>query len=260
MGLQYQRSRIDKRTPEQALALLRKAAEHFTFREFGKRDLNAAKLGISATGVQNAFGSWRAGMDALRALLADEGITLRPRTRTVVSDDELLLEMREIWTRLGHRPSKYEWDAASAKHHYNTYRSRFGGWANACMRFLEWSMGSGVEVADSSQGEVAPCPQPSASGPQTVPPTQRRNPPDRLRLRVLERDGYRCVLCGRSPALELGVILHLDHVVPFADGGATVFENLRTLCQECNLGRSRTAKRDGASNSDMQTDRVLRCP
>lgn len=65
----------------------------------------------------------------------------------------------------------------------------------------------------------------------------RRDVPLKLRLKILERDGYRCVLCGRSPAIERGVILHLDHVVPVAEGGKGTFENLRTLCASCNFGK-----------------------
>jgi hypothetical protein len=235
---EYRRRRIDKRTPEQALVLLRDAAKHFGYREFGKRDLNAAKLGISSTGVQNAFGSWSAGVSALRAVLAEDGIVLVPRTRQVASDDDLFGEMQRVWTAVGHRPSQYEWQAASPAYHYNTYRSRFGGWSNACLLFLEWQMGESLEVgAASPAASRSACPTPGEFAPPPI--EKRRNPPDRLRLRVLDRDGYRCVLCGRSPATEVGVVLHLDHIMPVADGGLTTYENLRTLCQQCNLGRGR---------------------
>ncbi len=59
-----------------------------------------------------------------------------------------------------------------------------------------------------------------------------------LRYEVLKRDGFRCVKCGRSPAIETEVILHIDHIHPWAKGGETTIENLQTLCSKCNLGKS----------------------
>lgn len=53
----------------------------------------------------------------------------------------------------------------------------------------------------------------------------------------LQRDSFRCVACGRSPATDAGVVLHLDHIVPFSEGGRTNLENLRTTCADCNLGK-----------------------
>jgi hypothetical protein len=57
-----------------------------------------------------------------------------------------------------------------------------------------------------------------------------------LRDQVLARDGYACVVCGRSSPLELA------HVIPRHTGGGETPENLVTLCANCNLaldGRSR---------------------
>lgn len=59
--------------------------------------------------------------------------------------------------------------------------------------------------------------------------------PAQLRFRVLQRDGFRCQYCGRSAAD--GAALHLDHVVPVADGGETSADNLLTACDQCNLGK-----------------------
>ncbi len=57
-----------------------------------------------------------------------------------------------------------------------------------------------------------------------------------LRYDVMKRDGFKCVLCGRSA--DDGVKLHVDHILPVAKGGKTVMSNLRTLCEDCNLGKS----------------------
>lgn len=58
-----------------------------------------------------------------------------------------------------------------------------------------------------------------------------------LRFKVLERDGFQCVYCGRNP-LEDKVKLHVDHVIPKSKGGLDVMENLVTACTDCNLGKT----------------------
>ena len=32
--------------------------------------------------------------------------------------------------------------------------------------------------------------------------------------------------------------MEIDHIVPWADGGETVMENLQLLCERCNGGKS----------------------
>jgi hypothetical protein len=56
----------------------------------------------------------------------------------------------------------------------------------------------------------------------------------RLRIGVLERDGYRCVYCGRTSAT---VALEVDHVVPRFLGGRDEATNLVTACFDCNSGK-----------------------
>lgn len=65
---------------------------------------------------------------------------------------------------------------------------------------------------------------------------QRSLMSDSLRYDILKRDGFRCVLCGRTA--NDGAKLHVDHIKPIAKGGKTVTNNLRTLCDQCNLGKS----------------------
>lgn len=57
-----------------------------------------------------------------------------------------------------------------------------------------------------------------------------------LRYDVMKRDDFKCVICGASA--DDGVKLHVDHIKPISKGGKTEFDNLRTLCSECNLGKS----------------------
>lgn len=64
---------------------------------------------------------------------------------------------------------------------------------------------------------------------------ERRKLTPSLRYDVMKRDEFKCVLCGRHASDS--VQLHVDHIVPIAKGGKTTFDNLRTLCQDCNLGK-----------------------
>lgn len=59
---------------------------------------------------------------------------------------------------------------------------------------------------------------------------------DSLRYDILRRDNFRCVLCGSSA--KEGARLHVDHIIPIAQGGKSDSSNLRTLCERCNIGKS----------------------
>jgi len=57
----------------------------------------------------------------------------------------------------------------------------------------------------------------------------------KIRLLILERDGYRCCLCGRTVKETK---LEVDHKTPVAKGGTDSLNNLWTLCIDCNRGKS----------------------
>ena len=56
-----------------------------------------------------------------------------------------------------------------------------------------------------------------------------------MRYKVLVRDKATCQICGANK--KDGVVLHVDHILPVAKGGKSTLENLRTLCDRCNLGK-----------------------
>lgn len=60
--------------------------------------------------------------------------------------------------------------------------------------------------------------------------------PENPFLWVFLRDGFRCQICGKTPAD--GVKLHADHIYPISKGGTSDEENLITLCGDCNCGKS----------------------
>lgn len=62
------------------------------------------------------------------------------------------------------------------------------------------------------------------------------------RVKVFERDGWRCQVCGRrTPKRLQGTICdtapELDHRVPMAMGGAHTYENCQLACRRCNIAK-----------------------
>ena len=66
--------------------------------------------------------------------------------------------------------------------------------------------------------------------------TERAKMNDSLRYDIFKRDKFRCQICGATA--KEGAKLHVDHIVPVSKGGKTVYSNLRTLCDRCNMGKS----------------------
>lgn len=64
---------------------------------------------------------------------------------------------------------------------------------------------------------------------------RRRKIDSRTRARILARDKSTCQLCGRKAP---DVNLEVDHRVPVILGGSNDDDNLWTLCEECNRGKS----------------------
>jgi len=89
-----------------------------------------------------------------------------------------------------------------------------------------------------SASQIAARPRVTRRVQANVKPEDRREPSIGLQFKVLQRDRFRCQLCGQSPATDLGCRLHVDHIVAFSNGGKTTFENLQALCSRCNVGKS----------------------
>lgn len=68
------------------------------------------------------------------------------------------------------------------------------------------------------------------------PKKTERNVSKSLRFKVLKRDNYRCRLCGSTA--EHGIVLEVDHIKALAKGGSNALDNLWTLCDVCNRGKS----------------------
>ncbi len=55
---------------------------------------------------------------------------------------------------------------------------------------------------------------------------------DEVKREVWDRDGGRCVKCGKDDYLEF------DHIIPHSRGGASTVGNVQLLCRRCNLLKS----------------------
>jgi len=182
------------------------------------------------------------------------------------TENEVFENLLIVWTHYGRPPTVSEMDIPPSTVGKSTYIHRYGGWRKALKAFIEraTSESDGDPAVDTEQdiskhaertdvigsqitGTVLTkklqsvsqiIAQSGGTKPLPVKPEDRREPSISLRFKVLQRDQFRCRLCGRSPATELSCKLHVDHVLAFSKGGKTILENLQTLCSTCNVGKS----------------------
>jgi len=122
----------------------------------------------------------------------------------------------------------------------NTFARRFGGWRASLEKFIEYINNDENIVSKNEEKKNADLVQTiefTGNNAEFKSKTSRETNL-RLRFKVLQRDNFKCCACGASPAKDPNVNLHIDHIIPWSKGGETVFDNLQTLCQNCNLGKS----------------------
>ncbi len=171
------------------------------------------------TTLARRFGTW---LKALQCAGLEQTRNLH------ISDEQWFANLEKVWEALGHQPRYHDMRKPLSTYSPEGYAARFGSWRSALEAFIEFVEANGTN-------ERAPLiSASSASSTRRTP----RHPSWRLRFLVLRRDNFSCQACGASPAKTLGVTLHVDHIQPWSEGGETVFENLHTLCERCNIGRS----------------------
>lgn len=80
------------------------------------------------------------------------------------------------------------------------------------------------------------------------------------RLRIYERDGWRCVwcMCHVHPTAACGSIqATLDHIIPRCKGGSNASNNLITCCAKCNSMRGDTYWHDFARERARSFDTTV---
>lgn len=171
----------------------------------------------SSEKIVYCFGSWN---DALKQA------GLPQSTNRQYSNAELFENIEYAWLRKGQQPVREDMNNKTLSHiSSGAYLRRFGTWTNALKSFIEY-MDDESNKHDTIKNE---------SNPMT--PVESRTINLRLRWKVMRRDHFKCCLCGASPAKDPSVELHIDHIIPWAKGGETTIDNLRTLCSKCNLGK-----------------------
>ena len=156
------------------------------------------------------------------------------------SDEELFEEMERIWIKLGRQPKYAEAKSLGIfRITASTFSNHFGSWRKALEAFVAY-----INAEDECEKD-APTEEKDAKEEIIVKDAEpllkhktRRDINLRLRFRVMARDHFKCCKCGKSPATDPTIVLHIDHIFPWAKGGETVMDNLQTLCSDCNLGKS----------------------
>jgi len=229
----------EKISEKEILNELEKVAHHFNYKYFRRKDFDDLANIHSATVERYFNGSWSKAIKKLEVHLKNKNIEFDglKRTRRNTSEKEIFQEMERIWLTLEHRPSRSEWTLSEPKMSYDTVYRHFGGWINACRKFIEYK--TGTEIKDEEIQNEKKSRNTTKKNKESLKINIRsRSVSLNMRMKVLNRDNFRCVLCGRSPATHLDCKLHVDHKIPFSKGGDNTEDNLQTLCEKCNLGKS----------------------
>lgn len=161
------------------------------------------------------FGTWNAALIAAGLEIASE---------RNIADERLFENLMRLWEHYGRQPRFRELAFPPSVISSGPYQRRYHSWMKALEQFVAYA---------NTQDAQIPIPVKTASGHKTG-----RDPSLRLRFHVMKRDNFSCRACGASPALTPGLSLHVDHVKAWSLGGETIEENLQTLCEACNLGKS----------------------
>ncbi|MBD3339826.1 MAG: HNH endonuclease, partial [Candidatus Lokiarchaeota archaeon] len=158
---------------------------------------------------------------------------------------ELFNELEHIWTSLGKQPTTTDMKKGISKYSLDTFTRRFGGWRNTLKAFIDYINDENEEYheeeTEKEENQVDFLPRNNEqTNEDDIKIKIKRTPRNinlRLRFKVLARDNFTCCYCGASPAKDPNVELHVDHILPWSEGGETIIENLQTSCSNCNLGK-----------------------
>jgi HNH endonuclease len=176
------------------------------YTEFGK---------YAWTTARRRFGTWNQAVIAAGLEIGNE---------LNIPDERLFENLMRLWEHYGRQPRLTELSRPPSIISDSPYKRRFRSWIDALTQFIAYA---------NAQEARPPIPIENATGHHVG-----RDPSLRVRFRVMKRDNFSCRACGASPALRPGLSLHVDHIMPWSRGGETIDENLQTLCEACNLGKS----------------------
>lgn len=208
----------DKRniSDDDLLSDLRSVASTQTDQQVNQRIYKmSGKYGV--TTVIRRFGSWNAAIKAAGLnIMVDRN----------VPNEKLFSALYDLWITLGRQPHYSEVQKPACPYHVATFERRFGSWRKALEAFVSYA--NSEDLTSPTQTEIM----------TRTPHRTCRTPDLRLRFKVLQRDCFRCFTCGASPSVNPGIVLEVDHIIPWSKGGETVIDNLQTLCFICNQGKT----------------------
>ena len=222
-------------TDAQLISELKNIAKKLNKKSITQEDFNK-NSSLSAATLTRRFGSWKAALEKA-------GLTISTYYRRRYSDEEFFENLLNVWTHHGRQPYYRNMNEPPSNISAGGYEYRFGSWRKALEAFITYvnqEEDSSVEKEKRSHQAWSESTLSENNHKEPLKMTHKtpRSPSWRLRFLVFRRDNFKCCSCGRSPANTGGVILHIDHKKPWSDGGETVIENLQTLCEECNIGKS----------------------
>jgi len=195
-----------------AVQLKKNTVSHSEYTQYGK---------YHPTTLIKRFGSWN---KVLEKANLEIGLILN------IPNEELFRNIENVWTILGRQPKCTELKKPLSVYSTTPYRNRFGGWQKALKAFVDYINQDNEEENVSNSIE-------ENKEIKIIKKRTKRDISDRLRFKILLRDGFTCRKCGSSPLKSPGIELHVDHIIPWSKGGETEPNNLETKCKKCNLGK-----------------------
>ena len=254
-GLQSGRSRTKLRmTNEELIADLKRVSYELKNDSVTRGEYNRHGKFHSAT-LEKRFGSW---------IKAKEKAGLKRREHPSISDEAFFMNLEEVWIKLGKQPRFSDMKIPLSKYSGSGYVHNFGSWRKALERFIEYVNKDeeatiegkksliiekkkppeapiveypNKELVSESVDKTPLAKRPTSSQEMINKHRTKREVNHRLRFKIMKRDNFKCKYCGKSPAIDPEIILHVDHIKPWSKGGETTFENLQTLCSVCNIGK-----------------------
>jgi hypothetical protein len=206
---------------DEVLEIIKDVASQFKSEPLTARRFSSL-TGIGLKPIHKHFGSWS-------QLLAVAGIEQAPLGRRY-SDEECYENILKLWTHYSRQPSFAELNQPPSIVGSKAYARRWGGWRAALRAFVERVNEPTELVSFVKTISKSPSITPTTPIPRAISLA--------IRYQVLCRDRFCCTICGRSPAKDSTIELHIDHIVPWSRRGTNDPSNLRTLCSKCNLGKA----------------------
>lgn len=206
------------KTKQEIIDSLKEYAREKGKSDFTRKDYDSWKhRALCASQIAHRFGSWATAM---------ERAGFEARWKPANGLEEMVEIFMDCWEEHDDAPTVKVLSAylkrTGSKYTVHMYTHHFGGVRRLAKRVSDFQLG---KISEAQLVE------------RYVPERKTRRPlSPKLRLAVLERDGFCCRLCGRS-AQTHGVALEVDHIIPVARGGSNDMSNLQALCEDCNAGK-----------------------